>query len=72
MVGKTVEAAGAGRVVRKKARPDELAQVIAELLAGGPHRLAAARLGELIRASRGTETAADQVLDTVTNGVAAH
>jgi UDP:flavonoid glycosyltransferase YjiC (YdhE family) len=71
MVGRTVEAAGAGRVVRKKARPDELAPVIAELLVDGPHRLAAARLGELIRASRGTETAADQVLDTVANGVAA-
>jgi hypothetical protein len=31
------------------------------LLADGPHRVAAARLGERIRAARGAETAADAV-----------
>ena len=45
MVGRSVEQAGAGRMVAKKASADELAPVIAGLLADGPHRAAAARLG---------------------------
>jgi hypothetical protein len=64
-----VAAAGAGRVVAKGARPATLAPVIAELLAPGPHRVAAARLGARIRELRGTETAADRVLAAVGNGV---
>ncbi|RNL63064.1 glycosyltransferase [Nocardioides marmoriginsengisoli] len=62
MVGKAVAAAGAGAVVAKKARPEELTPVISRLLADGPHRAAAARLGASIRSARGTETAADQIL----------
>ncbi|MFL6021900.1 MAG: glycosyltransferase [Marmoricola sp.] len=69
MVGRSVEKAGAGVVVAKKATPAELAPVIARLLADGPHRAAAARLGAAIRGARGTETAADQVLAAVANGV---
>jgi UDP:flavonoid glycosyltransferase YjiC (YdhE family) len=68
LVGKTVAAAGAGRVVAKKATPEELAPVIAELLADGPHRAAAARLGAAIRTANGTATAADQVLAAIGTG----
>ncbi len=59
MVGRSVEQAGAGRVVSKKATPDQLAPVIAELLADGPHRAAAARLGAAIRALPGASQGAD-------------
>jgi len=71
MVGKTVAAAGAGELVAKKASADELRPAITRLLADGPHRAAAARLGAAIRAARGTETAADLVLAAVGNGVRA-
>jgi len=69
LVGRRVAEAGAGEVVAKKAAPADLTPVIARLLADGPHRAAAARLGASIRAARGTETAADQVLAAVGNGV---
>lgn len=71
MVGKSVQGTGAGRIVAKKAKPSALTPVIEELLAPGPHREAAARLGAAIRAARGTETAADLVLTSVGNGVGA-
>jgi UDP:flavonoid glycosyltransferase YjiC (YdhE family) len=61
MVGKSLEEAGAGRVVSKKATPDQLAPVLAELLADGPHRAAAARLGSAIRAMPGARLGADAV-----------
>lgn len=69
MVGKSVVAAGAGRLVAKKASPDALRPVIAELLADGPHRAAAARLGQRIREMHGTRAAADAVLEAVASGV---
>ncbi|WBB70086.1 glycosyltransferase [Micromonospora sp. WMMD812] len=59
MVGRAVQDAGAGRLVRKGARPGELRATIAELLADGPHRRAAERLGQQIRDSHGAATAAD-------------
>ena len=65
MVARSVEAAGAGRVVRKKADADDLAPVIAELLADGPHRAAAARLGAEIRAMPGAANAADRIEELV-------
>jgi len=68
MVGKTVEQAGAGAVVSKKAKPEELRPIIARLLADGPHRAAAARLGAAIRSANGTVTAADHVLAAVGTG----
>ncbi|MCW2782295.1 MAG: putative glycosyltransferase [Marmoricola sp.] len=61
MVGQSVERAGAGRLVRKGAKAESLRPVIAELLADGPHRLAAARLGAAIRGMAGTVTAADLI-----------
>ena len=71
MVGRSVEQAGAGRMVAKKAPADELAPVIAELLADGPHRAAAARLGAAIRAMPGATHAADEVEALLSNGAAA-
>ena len=62
MVARSVADAGAGRVVRKKARAAELRPVIASLLADGPHRAAARRLGEEIRALPGAAGAADRIL----------
>ncbi len=69
VVGRQVEAAGAGRTVKKGASAQALRPVIEELLADGPHRTAAARLGALIRESRGSEAAADRILALVPNGV---
>ena len=57
MVGRQVQAAGAGRLLRKKASVDQLRDAIAELVADGPHRAAAARLGAEIRASGGVDQA---------------
>jgi UDP:flavonoid glycosyltransferase YjiC (YdhE family) len=71
MVARSVEAAGAGRVVRKKAKADELAPVIAELLADGPHRAAAAHLGAAIRAMPGAVNAADRIEDLVRDAAGA-
>ena len=71
MVGRSVEEAGAGRVVSKKATVEELATVIAGLLADGPHREAAARLGAAIRAMPGATNAADRVEAVLRNGAGA-
>jgi hypothetical protein len=68
MVGKAVEAAGAGRTLSKKTKPEQLRPVIEELLADGPHREAAARLGAAIRTRPGATRAADELLALVTSG----
>lgn len=59
MVGRQVQKAGAGRLVRKKSSPEELREVITELVTDGPHRVAAARLVAQIRERAGRSTAAD-------------
>ena len=61
LVGRSLEEAGAGRLVSKKAAPEQLAPVFAELLADGPHRAASARLGAAIRAMPGAALGADAV-----------
>jgi UDP:flavonoid glycosyltransferase YjiC (YdhE family) len=61
MVGRSLEKAGAGRVVPKSATADELTPVLASLLADGPHRAAAARLGTAIRALPGATRGADAI-----------
>lgn len=71
MVARSVARAGAGVVVAKKADADGLRPVIASFLADGPHRVAAARLGEEIRALPGAPGAADRIEALVPNGVAA-
>ena len=70
MVARSVADAGAGRVVRKKATAAELRPVIASLLADGPHRAAARRLGEEIRALPGAAGAADRLLALAGNAAA--
>lgn len=61
MVGRSLVDAGAGRVVSKRARPAVIAAAVAELMAAGPHREAAARLGEAIRSASGACAGADLV-----------
>jgi len=70
MVGRTVERAGAGRVVPRAAEVDGLVTAIAELLADGPHHQAAASLGAEIRAMPGARLAADRI-EGVTDAAAA-
>jgi UDP:flavonoid glycosyltransferase YjiC (YdhE family) len=71
MVGQSLERAGAGRVVSKKTSVDDLRRVIAGLLADGPHRAAAARLGTAIRAMPGATNGADRIEALLRNGAAA-
>jgi UDP:flavonoid glycosyltransferase YjiC (YdhE family) len=59
MVGTAVEHAGAGRLLTKKAKPEVIAAAVEELLADGPRRRSAARLGEAIRARAGASAGAD-------------
>jgi UDP:flavonoid glycosyltransferase YjiC (YdhE family) len=61
MVAQSVATAGAGRVVAKNADAEELAPVIDGLLADGPHRRAAARLGAEVRSMPGAANAADRI-----------
>ena len=58
MVARTVAAAGAGRMLRKRATVEQIRDAVRAHLADGPHRAAAARLGREIRASDGAATAA--------------
>ena len=69
MVGKAIEAAGAGRRLPKRSSPRTLRPAIEELLADGAHRAAAARLGAQVRELRGAETAAERIEALVGNGV---
>jgi UDP:flavonoid glycosyltransferase YjiC (YdhE family) len=71
MVARSVAAAGAARVVPKKASAADLAPVIAAMLADGPHRAAAARLGGEIRSMPGAANAADRIEGLATNGTPA-
>jgi UDP:flavonoid glycosyltransferase YjiC (YdhE family) len=71
MVGKSVEAAGAGRLVPKKIDAAALRPVVEALLADGPHRTAAARLGAEIRALPGASNAADRIEALVRDGAGA-
>jgi UDP:flavonoid glycosyltransferase YjiC (YdhE family) len=61
LVGRTVERAGAGRVLPKRSSPRRLREAIDGLLADGPHRAAAARLGEAVRSRPGAQRAADRI-----------
>jgi UDP:flavonoid glycosyltransferase YjiC (YdhE family) len=61
MVGTSVAEAGAGAVVKRSAKPAELVPALAALLADGPHRAAAARLGAEIRALPGAVNGADRI-----------
>ena len=63
-VGAAVQRAGVGRWVSRRARPARIRAAIEELLADGPHRAAAARMGEGARALDGRTRGAD-VLEMV-------
>jgi MGT family glycosyltransferase len=70
-VARSLAEAGAARVVRKKAAAAELAPVIAEMLADGPHSAAAARLGAVVRAMPGATNGADVLERWVRDAAAA-
>jgi UDP:flavonoid glycosyltransferase YjiC (YdhE family) len=73
MVAKAVARRGAGEVLGKKDGPARIRPVVERLLADGPHRTAAARLGAEIRALDGTRRAADLLQDLIArNGAPAH
>jgi UDP:flavonoid glycosyltransferase YjiC (YdhE family) len=68
-VGRSIERCGAGRLVAAKARPEAIGAAVGALLADGPHRAAAARLGASIRAAPGAAGGAD-ALEAVLPGAA--
>ncbi|GAA4406962.1 hypothetical protein GCM10023168_22490 [Fodinibacter luteus] len=59
MVGRSLERAGAGRLLGRTASADEIGATVRGLLADGPHRAAAARLGARVRAASGAAGGAD-------------
>lgn len=71
VVGKAVTRAGAGATLAKDASADAIRPVVETFLADGPHRAAAARLGQEIRQLDGTRQAADLVEQLVRNGAPA-
>lgn len=71
VVARSLEAAGAGRTVAKNASATALAPVLAGMLADGPHRAAAARLGAGIRALPGAILGADVVEELASHPVSA-
>ena len=69
MVGRSLERAGAGRVVPTGGGPQAVAGAVGALLADGPHRATAARLGALVRSSPGAAGAADALEAAVVDRV---
>jgi UDP:flavonoid glycosyltransferase YjiC (YdhE family) len=61
LVGAVLRRAGVAEVVHRQAGAAAIRTAIDRMLAPGPHRAAAARLGAEIRASPGARTAADEV-----------
>jgi UDP:flavonoid glycosyltransferase YjiC (YdhE family) len=70
-VGRSLVRAGAGRVLSRRAPADRIAPVLAEILADGPHRAAAARLGEEVRSLSGAALGADAVEELLRGAAAA-
>jgi UDP:flavonoid glycosyltransferase YjiC (YdhE family) len=70
-VGRTVERAGAGRLVSRRASAVRIRAAIEELLADGPHRVAAARLGAEIQATPGAVLGANAIEEQVQKGARA-
>jgi UDP:flavonoid glycosyltransferase YjiC (YdhE family) len=58
-IGRAIARSGAGRMLAKSAKPRTIRAAVVELLADGPHRAAAARLGNSIRERDGADVAAD-------------
>jgi UDP:flavonoid glycosyltransferase YjiC (YdhE family) len=70
-IGRTIERAGAGRTMGRRSSPRKLRAAVEELLADGPHRTAAARLGAMVRELPGATTGADLIEDVLRRGAAA-
>jgi UDP:flavonoid glycosyltransferase YjiC (YdhE family) len=70
LVARSLERTGAGRAVRTGAPARRITPLVEELLADGPHRAAAARLGAEIRDLPGAVGAAD-VVEELVRGAAA-
>ena len=68
LVGRSLAAAGAGRVLPRSASAARIREAVASLLAGGPHRASAARLGRQVRATQAVPDAADVVEDVASPG----
>ena len=71
VMGRSVEAAGAGRVVRRDAPVAEVRAALRALLTEPSHRAAAARLGAAIRATDPVGDGASALEDLVSDGAAA-
>lgn len=69
-IGKAVESAGAGRTLSRKTKGPVIRRTIEELLADGPHRDAARRLGERIRHMDGRTGGADVIEATLLSATA--
>ena len=67
-VGRSVVAAGAGRMIGRRASVDEIRDALVALVADGPHRAAAARLGAAIRSTDAVRDGADALEALVSNG----
>lgn len=70
MVGQAVQDAGAGRLLAREANPREIRAVLEDLITGGPHRSAAARLAELIRQAAGPASGAGRLEELLTRAPA--
>lgn len=70
-VARSIADAGAARVVKKKATAAQLAPVLAEMLADGPHRAAARRLGSEVRKMPGAVLGADALDELAKDGAPA-
>jgi len=67
-IGRTIEAVGAGRTLSRRSSPRRIREAIDVLLADGPHRDVAARLGAKIRELDGARRAADLLEGLVRDG----
>jgi UDP:flavonoid glycosyltransferase YjiC (YdhE family) len=70
-IGRTVERVGAGRTLSRRSSPTRIRAALEELLADGPHRAAATRLGEQIRADDGRRRGA-QLLEELARDPVRH
>ncbi|MBZ5737317.1 glycosyltransferase [Nocardioides mangrovi] len=71
VMGRSIQAAGAGATISPKAAPAQLRAALAALLADGPHRGAAARLGAAIRATDAVAAGADALEAAIRDGAGA-
>ena len=61
LVARSIERAGAGRTLGRRAAPERIRAAVQEMLADGPHREAARRLGAQVREMPGARRGADEI-----------